>query len=275
MQPVGELSRAVRDTIEALTLRRDGDAWSGEMPTWLWGPVVFGGFAVAQAVAAVTRDAPDGRRLHSLHAYFLRPVMGGKAVSYRMSPVKDGRTLTSRRLDASQEGKPVLSMMCSFGADTDGYEYEAGMPDDVPDPTDLSVETLGPWQCAVIGPSEPDGSGFRRSTHRMWFRTNGPLPDDDHLATAFTAFASDLTYKGARPLHLDGDTRGIVSVDHAIWFHRTLRPDQWCYYDVHALINAGGRSLVRGQMFSSDRQLCISVAQEALVSRYEDAAPKS
>ena len=262
------------DTIRALTVRRDGDGWSGEMPNNAWGPIVFGGFVIAHAVMAATHDAPEGRRVHSLHAYFLRPVVGGKAINYQVASLREGRTFTSRQLQASQDGKPALSMLCSFGADSDGYDYQAKMPDDVPDPTAVASETLGPWQCAVIGPSEPDANGFRSSTHRMWFRTTAPLPDDDHLAAAFTAYATDLTWKGARPLHLEGDTRGIVSVDHAIWFHRKLRPDDWCYYDVHALINAGGRGLVRGQMFSADRQLCASVVQETLLTRFEEAVPR-
>lgn len=87
----------------------------------------------------------------------------------------------------------------------------------------------------------------------------------------FTAFATDLTWRGARPLHLDGDTRGIVSLDHAVWFHRPMRPDDWCYYDVTSVINTGGRGLVRGEMFSRDGLLCATVAQETLLTRYEDA----
>ena len=274
MEREEDRTRAVQHAIDALSVRRDGDGWSGEMPADMWGATVFGGFVIAHAVVAATRDAPRGRRLHSLHAYFLRPVVSGQPINYQVVTLRDGRTLASRRLDATQDGKPVLSMLCSFGADRDGYEYQATVPDDVPDPRELPTESLGPWQCAVIGPSEADANGFRRSTHRMWFRTASPLPDDEQLAAAFIAFATDLTWKGARPLRLDGDTRGIVSVDHSVWFHRTMRPDDWCYYDVHALINAGGRGLVRGQMFSADRQLCVSVAQETLLTRFEDAPPR-
>jgi len=267
-------ARAVRDAVDAFTLRRDGDAWVGAMPANVWGPVVFGGFVIAHAAWAATRDAPDNRRLHSLHAYFLRPIIGGKAITYRVSTLREGRTLASRRLDASQDGKLALSMLCSFGTDSDGYDYQPRMPANLPDPADLPAESMGPWLCAVIGPTDPDEGGQHRSTHRMWFRTAASLPDDEHLAAAFTAMATDMTWKGARPLHLHGDTRGIVSIDHAVWFHRPMRPDQWCYYDVHALVNAGGRSLVRGEMFSADGQLCVSVVQETLLARYEDAPPR-
>src|SRR2546426_2313763 len=114
--------------IHALTLRRTEDGWTGEMPTDVWGPVVFGGFVIAHAVIAATRDAPDGRRMHSLHAYFLKPVIGGKPIAYRVHTLREGRRLSSRLLEARQDGQIVLSMTCSFTADTDGYEYQPSRP---------------------------------------------------------------------------------------------------------------------------------------------------
>ena len=256
--------------LQALTLRPTDNGWTGEMPGDLWGLVVFGGFVIAHAVLAATRDAPAGRRMHSLHAYFLKPVMGGKSIAYRVRTLREGRAFTSRLVEGSQEGQLVLSMMCSFTADTDGYEYQPSRVPLAPGPDDVLTETFGPWLCAVVGPSARDENGHYVSTHRMWFRTASPLPKDDHLACVFTAFATDMTWKGARPLHLDGDTRGIVSLDHAVWFHRPMRPDDWCYYDVTSVINAAGRGLVRGQMFSRDGLLCASVAQETLVTPYKD-----
>jgi acyl-CoA thioesterase-2 len=108
----------------------------------------------------------------------------------------------------------------------------------------------------------------------MWFRTSAPLPDDEHLRTAFTAFATDITWSGGRPLHLDGDGRGLISLDHAVWFHRPMRVDEWCYYDVHSLINAAGRGVLRGEMYSADGRLCASVAQEMIVRRHENGAAR-
>jgi len=266
--------RRVEDTLAALRVHRTGDGWAADMPVDVWGPVVFGGFVIAQAVFAVTREALDGRRLHSLHAYFLRPVAGGKPVAYRTVELRSGKTLTLRRLDAEQEGKQVLTMTCSFAADTEGYEYEAARPSSLPQPEGLPTRASGPWIMGPIGPTDPEADGTRRSTHRMWFRTAAPLPDDPHLAAAFTAFATDITFKGGRPLHLEGDTRGMISIDHAIWFHRPLRPDSWTYYDVHSLINTGGRGLLRGAMYSRDGRLCVSVAQEMVLRRYEETAAR-
>jgi len=272
MAPDG--TTAVGKIVEALRLRRTGEGWAGEMPADVWGQVVFGGFVIAHAVSAATRDAPEGRRLHSLHAYFLKPVVGGTAIEYRVRTLREGRTLASRLVDARQAGTPVLSMTCSFARDVDGYEYQPPMPLGVPRPEDVAAESWGPWECAVIGPTAPDENGHYGSTHRMWFRTRASLPEDEHLATVFTAFATDLTWKGARPLHLDGDTRGIVSMDHAVWFHRPLRPDRWCYYDVTSVINAGGRGLVHGRMYSDDGLLCVSVAQETLLTPFGEAIPR-
>ena len=107
----------------SLTVRAEGDGWIGDTPSW-FGDYLFGGFVIAQAVHAATRTAPAGRRIHSLHAYFLRPVRAGPPVAYAVTPIRDGRTFASRRLEATQSGEPVLTMTCSFAADTEGYEYE-------------------------------------------------------------------------------------------------------------------------------------------------------
>jgi acyl-CoA thioesterase-2 len=99
-------------------------------------------------------------------------------------------------------------------------------------------------------------------------RIAGALPDDPHLHAALVAFATDITGTGGRPLHLDGDIRGIVSIDHAVWFHRVLRADEWMFYDVQSLVNAGGRGLLRGTIHGPDGRLAVSVAQELLLRPY-------
>ena len=122
--PPGEfdIAEALSETLEFLTVRPGNEAntWVGRAPDW-FGDYLFGGFVIAQAIIAATRDAPDGRRLHSMHAYFLRPVFAGKTITYDVRPIREGRAFTTRHVDASQDGKPVLEMSCSFTADTDGY----------------------------------------------------------------------------------------------------------------------------------------------------------
>ena len=149
---------------------------------------------------------------------------------------------------------------------TDGYEYELPRGEEVPGPEQLAVsEGPPPWVKAEIGPSQPARDGTCSSTHRMWFRIPGEQPDDPHLHAALIAFATDWTGTGGRPLQLEGDVQGIVSLDHAAWFHRPVRADEWLLYDVHSLVNAGGRGLLRGTMHRTDGRLVTSVAQEMLL----------
>ena len=234
--------------------------------------MLFGGFVIAQAIVAATRDAPEGRRLHSLHAYFLRPVLAASPLTYAVRAIREGRSFTSRHVDVTQDGKPVLELSCSFTADTDGYVYDLPARGDVPSPDDAALHSEagpGPWIASWVGPTPAAADGTRDSTHRIWFRIPRPLPDDVHLHTALLGFASDWTGVGGRPLHLDDDIQGMVSLDHAVWFHRPARADEWLLYDVHSLVNAGGRGLLRGAMHDADGHVVVSVAQEMRLTPYE------
>ncbi len=260
-----DVGTALTEMLDFLTVRPDGDVgdrWVGGAPAW-FGDYVFGGFVVAQAIIAATRNPPEQRRFHSLHAYFLRPVVAGKPIEYQVRPLREGRAFTTRHLDASQDGKPVLDMSCSFTADAEGYVYDLGRGRAIPPCDALTVEPgPGPWVAGHVGPTPPAADGSRESTHRMWFRVPAELPDDEHLHTALLGFATDWTGIGGRPLHLEGDTQGMVSLDHAAWFHRPARADAWLFYDVQSLVNAGGRGLLRGVMRDLEGRVVVSVAQE-------------
>jgi acyl-CoA thioesterase-2 len=187
-------------------------------------------------------------------------------VSYRITSLRDGRTFATRSLEAEQDGNLVLSMACSFTEDTEGYEYELPIGHDVPGPEEVEQGPgPGAWIAAGLGPTPPDDNGVMQSTHRLWFRLPGELPDDPHLHAALITFATDWTGIGGRPRHLEGDTTGMVSLDHAVWFHRPIRADAWNLYDVHSLVNAGGRGVLRGVMVDLDRHVAVSVAQEMLL----------
>jgi acyl-CoA thioesterase-2 len=265
-------SAEVAGMLEFLALRPGGEpgVWIGETPEW-FGPYLFGGFVIAQAVSAATRDAPQGKRLHSLHAYYLRPTFARKELTYRLVDIRQGRAFTARRVEVSQDGKPVFDMACSFTADVDEDVYVYDLPgrtDDVPPVEDLEIGPgPGPWIGGFVGPTPPGPDGTRASTHRMWFRIGGELPDDPHLHTALLGFATDWTGIGGRPLHLDGNTDGMVSLDHAAWFHRPARADEWLFYDVHSLVNAGGRGLLRGVMRDTAGRVVVSVAQEMRLTK--------
>jgi len=259
-----DVGPALEATLEFLTVHPSDEGegrWIGDAPEW-FGEYLFGGFMIAQAIIAATRNAPDDRRLHSMHAYFLRPALSAPAINYRVDALRDGRSFTTRRVQASQDGKPVLDMSCSFTLDTDGYVYDLGRQRP-PEFAEAPIEQgPGPWIAVFGGATPPADDGSRASTHRIWFRIGAELPDDPHLHTALLGFATDWTGIGGRPLHLEGDTQGMVSLDHAAWFHRPARADEWLYYDVHSLVNAGGRGLLRGVMRDRDGHVVISVAQE-------------
>jgi acyl-CoA thioesterase-2 len=269
-EPV-DVDAALAELVAFLTLRPNHDGgWSGDAPDW-WGEYLFGGFVIAQAINAATRDAPADRRLHSMHAYFLRPIVSTAPISYRVRTLREGRAFATRRVEATQFDKPALEMTCSFTADVDADVYVYDLPGaDVPRPDAFEPEAgPGPWVAGWVGASEPRTDGTRESTHRTWFRIPTALPDDPHLHAALLGFATDWTGVGGRPLHLEGDIQGMVSLDHAAWFHRAARADDWLLYDVHSLVNAGGRGLLRGVMRDEQGRVVVSVAQEMRLTPVE------
>jgi acyl-CoA thioesterase II len=275
---------AIDDFLALLRHERRGDAWVGRTPDG-YGPVVFGGIGLALTISAACGDAPAGSRLHSLHAHFLRPVQGGREIVFDTEVVKAGRTFSLHRVTATQDAKPVITMTCSFTSSTDadndagGYVYDlSGIPADVPLPGDLPgelaepepdpdepLDQVGPWDTRWLGPSPLRPDGTREATHRHWFRLPRALDDDPHLHAALLGYATDWTGVGGRPHHLEGDTTGMISLDHAAWFHRAARADGWLLQDVQSLVNAAGRGTLRGVIRTPDGQIVASMAQEMLL----------
>jgi acyl-CoA thioesterase II len=261
---------AIDEFLDLLRHERRGDLWLGRTPDW-YGPVVFGGVGLAVTISAACRDAPAGSRLHSLHAHFLRPVRAGCEIAFQTEVIKAGRAFCLHLVTASQDAKPVITMTCSFTADTDGYVYDlSGIPDGVPLPAALpepddNDDEIGPWDVRWVGPSPLRSDGTREATHRHWFRLPRVLDDDPHLNTALVGYATDWTGIGGRPLHLEGDTTGMISLDHAAWFHRPACADEWLLQDVQSLVNAGGRGTLRGVIRDTQGHIVASMAQEMLL----------
>jgi acyl-CoA thioesterase II len=260
---------ALDDFLGILDLSRQGDTWVGNTPDW-FGPVVFGGIGLAMTISASCRDTPPGSRLHSVHAHFLRPVGGGKEIAFETDVIKAGRSFNLHRVTATQDGKPVIMMTCSFTADADGYVYDiAGIPEGVPLPEKLpgpdSDEDQGPWEARWLGPSPLRPDGTREATHRHWFRLPRDLGDDPSIHTALVGYATDWTGVGGRPHDLENDTTGMISLDHAAWFHRPARVDEWLLQDVQSLVNAGGRGTLRGVIRNTRGEIVASMAQEMLL----------
>lgn len=260
----------IDEFLDLLRHEQRGDVWVARTPEG-FGPVLFGGVGLAVTISAACRDAPAGSRMHSLHAHFLRPVRSGQEIVFRSQVLKAGRSFSLHQLTASQDGKAAITMTCSFTADTDGYVYDlSGIPDSVPPPEDLpepdgTDDYIGPWDTRWLGPSPERADGTREATHRHWFRLPRELEDDPHLHTALLGYATDWTGMGGRPLQLGGDTTGMISLDHAAWFHRPARADEWLLQDVQSLVNAGGRGTLRGVIRNTQGLIVASMAQEMLL----------
>ncbi len=267
---MGALARARVDEFLALLRHEpDGDRLVGQTPDWEGQPV-FGGIGLAMTTSAACTAAPPGSRLHSLHAHFLRPVWSSRDVFFETEDVKVGRAFHVLRVTASQDDKPGIVMTCSFTADAEGPEYDvSGIPEGVPLPDDVRAppedpDDLHPWDERWLGPTPVRSDGTYEATHRHWFRLPVRLADDPHLHASLFAYATDWTGTGGRPLSLDGDITGMISLDHAAWFHRPSRADEWHLQDVHSVVNAGGRGTLRGVIRNQQGQVVASMAQEML-----------
>ncbi|MEU5850209.1 acyl-CoA thioesterase II [Saccharopolyspora shandongensis] len=243
---------------------------------------VFGGQVAGQALVAAGRTVPPERRVHSLHAYFIRPGDPSIPIVYEVDRTRDGRSFTTRRVVAVQRGKTIFSLSASFQVDEEGIDHAEPMPE-VPDPETLPtygeqigsmIEKLGraqPRPIDVRYVTEPPwmSRGPREARSQVWMRADGVLPDDDLLHVCIAAFASDMTLLDAvlarHGVYWGLDKVNGASLDHAMWFHRRFRADEWLLYDCASPSASGARGLATGRFFSRDGQLVATVVQEGLL----------
>jgi len=251
---------------------------------------VFGGQVAAQALIAAGRTVADGageeRPVHSLHAYFLRPGDPKIPIMYQVDRIRDGRSFTTRRVAAIQRGEAIFHLSASFHVHEDGVSHQSPMPD-APDPETLPTwteamaphaEQFGDWYLRprpidvrhVGGPlrTSPDASAEQRPpSHQVWLRADGKLPADPLLHACLVAYASDMTLLDTimLPHGIIWNTGAQASLDHAMWFHRRFRADEWLLYDQHSPSASGARGLATGTIFTRDGTLAVSVVQEGLI----------
>lgn len=256
---------------------------------------VFGGQVAGQALVAAGRTVAPERRVHSLHGYFVRPGDSSKPILYRVENIRDGRSFSVRRTVALQGGRTIFFMSASFHTGEDGLEHGDPAPPDLPDPEDVPTITerlkadpdrLGMW-ARIPRPIDVrylGGSGYFRSgerpaesRQRVWMKSDGRLPDDPLIHVCVLTYASDLTLLDS-VLSRHGAVWGSggylgTSLDHALWFHRPFRADEWILYDASSPAASGGRGLAQGRFFDRDGLHIASATQEGLLRRTPDVPP--
>ena len=288
------MTSAVQDLLAILDLEvLEQNLFRGRSPQVGW-QRVFGGQVIGQALVAASRTV-EGRSPHSLHGYFLLPGDPKVPIIYDVERIRDGRSFTTRRVKAIQHGQPIFTLSASFHIDEPGLSHQMAMPD-VPKPDQLPTESdirervmpLMPDPVRAYfereRPIELRPVEFKRYMTRdglepyfnVWIRATGTLPDDPAIHQAVLAYASDMTLLDST-LVAHGRTvfeREIqaASLDHALWFHRPFRADEWLLYAQDSPFAGGARGFARGSIFTSDGVLVASVAQEGLIRHRPDLA---
>jgi acyl-CoA thioesterase II len=250
---------------------------------------VFGGQVAAQALVAAGRTVDPSRQVHSLHAYFVRPGDPSQPIIYGVERIRDGRSFSVRRCVAYQSEQAIFTMSASFQREEVGLDHQVDAPPDVPSPDETPTmaerlaeypERLENWATFprpidlryITEPGwVPPGKRAATSRQQVWMRINGKLPDDPLLHACALTFCSDLTLLDA-VLSMHGEVWGPggmvgASLDHAVWFHRPFRADEWFLYDCTSPTASGARGLATGRMFTVDGRNIATAVQEGLLRR--------
>lgn len=281
------MSQAVANLLAQLDLEPiEKDIFRGHGPQAGW-QRVFGGLVISQALVAAARTVAD-RPPHSLHGYFILPGDPSVPIVYQVDRLRDGKSFATRRCVAIQHGKAIFSLSASFQIEEEGLEHAFSMPS-APDPETLPSEDDILQRYGSMMPDHVrhyfererpieiracDLSRYARRKpmepfQNVWVRASGRLPDDPAIHRAVLSYLSDMTLLDtaliAHGRSVFSRNMQVASLDHALWFHRPFRADEWLLYVQDSPNSSGARGLTRGSLYSRDGRLIASVAQEGLI----------
>lgn len=290
------MGKVLNDLLDQLSLEKlEENLFRGQSQDLGLG-AVFGGQVMGQAISAAKDTVQEAQQVHSFHSYFLRPGKTDRPIVYDVERIRDGNSLSARRIKAVQDGKPIFYMTASFKAKEKGFEHQDKMPN-APAPEDLISEQemalihtdmlpahlrdklvcekpIEMRPVKFVHPIDPEVEPAKRL---VWFKANGKMPSDLRVHRYLLAYASDFNFlPTALQPHgvsfLNPDMQ-VVTVDHSMWFHHDIRLDEWLLYAVESTVASDGRGLVRGQFFTREGKLVASSIQEGLIRKKKVKAP--
>ncbi|KXI23076.1 acyl-CoA thioesterase II [Photobacterium sanguinicancri] len=255
-------------------------------------PQVYGGQVIGQSLSAAKKTVEADRHVHSFHSYFLRPGDPQKPIIYDVENLRDGKSFSTRRVKAIQNGRPIFYLTASYQGEEEGYSHQSTMPD-VPAPETLKSETelvksladYLPKQAVetfsrdrpievrpvnVINPLSPTKTEAKQY---LWIKANGEMPDDLRIHQYVLAYASDwgflVTALQPHGVTLLTPKLQVATIDHSMWFHRPFRLDEWLLYVIDSPSASGSRGLVRGEIYNQQGELVASAVQEGLMRHHK------
>lgn len=271
---------SVKEVMELLTLEKiEENIFRGNNYKTPW-KRIFGGQVLAQALHSAYETVPEERSAHSLHGYFILAGDIDVPVVYNVDRIRDGGTFTTRRVVAIQKGSAIFSMSCSFQAEKTGLEHQIPMPNVPPPDALIADENLSasqryfkherPVEFRPVEKLGPDSARNSPPFQHVWLKAKGELPDRSRVHQEILAYTVDYHLLGTAtlPHREEVSMRDLfmVSLDHAMWFHRAFRIDEWLLYAMDSPSASNTRGFSRGNLFSQDGRLVASVVQEGLIS---------
>ena len=289
------MTTPVSELIDLLSLERLEDNLFRGQSRDIGTKYVFGGQVVGQALSAAQATLKETRTAHSLHAYFLKAGDIAAPIVYQVDRTRDGGSFSVRRVTAIQHGQPIFVFASSFQEPEPGVEHQLSMPE-VPQPEDIErvpaptaeqlaslppkaqrwLTRMGPFEIRPVYPRDDLKPPKRPPYQQVWFRLSAPVGDSPVLHQALLAYASDFHLLGTATFphgisYYQPDVQ-MASLDHAMWFHRPFRADDWLLYSIDSPSAQRSRGLARGQIYDRDGRLVASTAQEGLIRVVSDAA---